>query len=78
VTTLPGGSSSEGRWLRDSHKQVSLHLQGLIPEGKTIVRKRGLLTNPSSCQPATVLEITTYEIDPPTINQSSVFTPTGC
>ena len=61
-------------------KQVSFHLQGLIRRKvRRIVRKRGLLTNPSSCQPATtVLEITTYEIHPPTINQSSAFTPTGC
>jgi hypothetical protein len=61
-------------------RQVSLRLQGLIRrKGRRGVRKRALLTNPRSCQPAvTLLEITAYEGPPATLTQSSVFTPTGC
>jgi hypothetical protein len=61
-------------------KQVSFSLQGLVRRKvKRVVRKRGLLTNPRSCGPATtVLEITTHDVPPATLTQSSTFTTTGC
>jgi hypothetical protein len=61
-------------------REVGFHLQGVIRRRlKHGLRKRALLTNPPSCQPAvTTLEITPYDPATPVVNQSSVFTPTGC
>ena len=61
-------------------KQVSFRLQGLVRRKvKRVVRRRGLLTNPRSCGPATtVLEITTHDVPPATLTQTSGFSTTGC
>jgi hypothetical protein len=60
--------------------EVDLKLRGLVRRRtKGRVRRRALLTNPSSCQPATsVLEISSSAGLPATITQTSSFTPTGC
>lgn len=61
-------------------KEVGFRIRGLIRRrvGRT-VRRRALLTNPRSCQPATtVLEITTRDAPTLPLTKVSAFTPTGC
>jgi hypothetical protein len=61
-------------------KQVGFRLYGTVRRKKgRRVRRRAVLTNPSTCRPATTaLEITTYDVPPATFTQTSAFTISGC
>jgi hypothetical protein len=61
-------------------KSVGFRIRGTIRRRvKHSVRRRALLTNPSSCAAASsVLDVTAYEGPPAVVTRTSAFTPSGC
>jgi hypothetical protein len=60
--------------------EVKLSLKGTVRRKvRKRWRRRAFLTNPTTCVPATsVLELTTYDVPPIVITNTSSYTPTGC
>ena len=60
-------------------REVDLRIQGVVRRRtKRRVQRRGLLTNPRSCQPASSLLEVFSDAPAATVTATSVFTPTGC
>jgi hypothetical protein len=61
-------------------KQIAFRIRGVVRKRvRHRVRTRPLVTNPSTCTPASsVLEVSSYDTALPPVTMTSSFTPTGC